>query len=337
MPHGVIVSLSPHASFFDTTLANECAEGIKKAIQDEAEHAENVRQLEAARRAADVLLYHQQVQATEGEAALAAAGSSMAGDSPVAGGIHHDADGAEAAAQLSASMYSQAIGMQQPVTQAVNMPQPSTQGSPAPPAPPQPPSPHAEAHGEAVLDHPLCAAADSCDCESEGVPGPTVGSHSMSQEPNGGQAGSQGALSGPAIQAAAPVALAVAASQQGPTGGEQHAADGPEGEPGHCPKHLSMRRLQGTGLYDWQRIFISMKCMNPKKQLQCEPAAIKRFSFYGAAPMDMPLLHFFLAAAPAPHKRCPAVRMMHVRYLRVLTAAGAGSCSRLLAACCCVF
>jgi hypothetical protein len=38
--------------------------------------------------------------------------------------------------------------------------------------------------------------------------------------------------------------------------------------------------LAGLALYDRQRIFLSMACRNPRKQLLCEPPSIKRIDYY---------------------------------------------------------
>lgn len=72
---------------------------------------------------------------------------------------------------------------------------------------------------------------------------------------------------------------------------------------------LTQHPISNSQVYDYQRIYISMACRNPKKGLQCEAHAIKRFDFYTST--DMSLLQFLLAAAPAPAKRCPTVCSGH--------------------------
>jgi hypothetical protein len=60
---------------------------------------------------------------------------------------------------------------------------------------------------------------------------------------------------------------AAAALEQGAA-----AADGGGGAVSHW--------LAGLHLYDCQRIFLSMACRNPRKQLMCEPPSIKRIDYY---------------------------------------------------------
>lgn len=58
-----------------------------------------------------------------------------------------------------------------------------------------------------------------------------------------------------------------------------------------------------------QRIFLSMACRNPRRQLMCEPPAIKRIDYYCHS--DLSLAGFIGAAAPHPAKKCQVG--VHVR------------------------
>ena len=58
-------------------------------------------------------------------------------------------------------------------------------------------------------------------------------------------------------------------------------------------------------MYDYQRIYISMSCRNPRKQLLCEPHSVKRIDYYSSS--DLSLVQFIVAAAPHPNKKCGLV------------------------------
>jgi uncharacterized membrane protein YgcG len=61
----------------------------------------------------------------------------------------------------------------------------------------------------------------------------------------------------------------------GDTGGGGAAA---AGQPGGRGRQLQW--APGLRLYDRQRVFLSMACRNPRKQVMCEPPSIKRIDFY---------------------------------------------------------
>eukprot|EP00798_Chlamydomonas_sp_ICE-L_P025226 gene25226-10872_t len=63
-----------------------------------------------------------------------------------------------------------------------------------------------------------------------------------------------------------------------------------------------LKAMRGLQVYDYQRMFMSMSCRNPRKQLLCEPHSVKRIDYYSTT--DLSLKQFIVAAAPHPNKRC---------------------------------
>lgn len=147
MPHGVLVCVSPHTSFFDNTLTAECSEGIREAIEKEQEHWEEQRKCAAAKQAAEA--------AAEAEAAQQAAEEAAA--ALLAARPHHQhthslADGAGAADEVVSALRQLSVGAAELAEAAAAGPQApegshagvgvgaSVLASPAPPAPPLPPA-----------------------------------------------------------------------------------------------------------------------------------------------------------------------------------------------------
>ncbi|GAX78095.1 hypothetical protein CEUSTIGMA_g5537.t1 [Chlamydomonas eustigma] len=122
--------------------------------------------------------------------------------------------------------------------------------------------------------------------------------------PGQGTQGSTGPPGGPALLSRRPSEMGHM-MDSAPAAVEAGTASASSVVPARMPVEVAAARLinlQALQVYDYQRIFLSMSCRNPRKGLLCERHEIKRIDFYN--PQDLTLAQFITAASPSASKRC---------------------------------